>query len=89
MGYKQLIHKPNYLRKTILFTQKLSVYLISCQLYLTPKGKGISIEVVHSLNNFYSNMFLNFPNLKNYINTYKIHVDNDIFFFLTPMQSWF
>jgi len=89
LGYKQLIHRPNYLKNTCLFTQKLSVCLISCQLYLTPKGKGISIEVVHSLNNFYSNMFLNFQNLKNYINTYKIHVDNDIFFFLTPMQSWF
>jgi hypothetical protein len=82
LGYKQLIHKPNYLKNTCLFTQKLSVYLISCHLYLTPIGKGISIEVVHSLNNFYSNMFLNFLNFKNYINTYKmIHVDNDIFFF--------
>jgi hypothetical protein len=89
LGYKQLIHKPNYLKYICLFTQKLSVYLISCQLYLTPKGKGINIEVVLSLNNFYSNRFLNFPNFKNYINTCKIHVDNDFFFFLTLMQSWF
>jgi hypothetical protein len=80
LGYKQL-YKPNYLKNTCLFTQKISVYLISCQLYLTSKGKGINIEVVFSLNNFYSNMFLNFLNFKNYSNTYKIHVDNDFFFF--------